>query len=178
MAQQQETMMTDRFSANGDGKPRPSNNRISATGAGRPPAQPINPNERDEQIIKSLRERYDEIEAIWEEREADLSRFPIPEAAELYLGTDSDGGGAPMQYYLAFMRYGKGWRICHGWRICYSEVDSRLHDEENFRPVIECPLDVRLSMLEQFEELRKKVIEVAEAAVPKMDTVIAKFRKG
>jgi hypothetical protein len=148
--------MNDRFSMNGDGK------------------KPAPAEEQEKKIIEALTGRYDELEQLWEKAEKDLKRFRVPHDIRhryltKYLGEDPEGPA--FQFYLGFVKYGKGWRICHG---CYFDEDR--DGDIDWKPVIESTVDVRLETIPHFEELRKKVIEAAEKCVPKLDKAIAEFR--
>src|SRR5438093_487948 len=104
--------MNDRFSTNGDGKKPVPKNRISPTD-GQTPAHADNPqDECERQIIKALKNRYDKIEALWNEAEDDLKRFRVPHGVEYFYASDYDGG-YPIHYALWWVRHGKAWRICH-----------------------------------------------------------------
>jgi hypothetical protein len=164
--------MNDRFSMNGDGKKRPPRNRNSS----RDGQSPAHPDDREEQIIEALKRRYDEIEALWNKAEADLKRFRVPRGVEHCYDSDYEHG-FPIHCALWWVRHGKGWRICHEVRTAYSEVDEKRPDECDWKPIIECPVDLRLRMIPEFEHLRRKVIEEAENAVPKLDEAISSFRK-
>ena len=158
--------MTDRFSTNGDGKRPTPKNRISSVD-GQPPAHPGNPqNEREQQII----------EALWTEAEDDLKRFRVPHRVEHCYYSDYDHG-YPQHQSLCWTRYGKGWRIVHEVRTAYSEIDEKHDDECEWKPITECPLDLRLAMIGEFQNLRKKVVEAAEQAVSTLDEAISSFRK-
>ena len=75
------------------------------------------------------------------------------------------------------MRWAKAWRIVHEIRIAYSEADDQRPDESEWKVITECPLDLRLATITEFRNLRKKVVEAAEQAVPKLDEAISSFRK-
>src|SRR5262249_39199463 len=124
----------------------------------------------------ALKVRYDQIEALWTEAEEDLKRFRVPHRVEhcYYSNYDYD---YPIHQSLWWTRYGKGWRIVHEVRTAYSEIDEKHHDECEWKPITECPLDQRLAMIAEFENLRQKVIEAAETAVPTLDEAISSFRK-
>jgi hypothetical protein len=166
-----------RFSVNGDGKDRAPTNRISSKD-GQSPAQCNKlKDEREDRIIKALKERYDEIEALWNEAEEDLKRFRSPFAVEHCYDSDYDHGN-PTHYSLWWTRYGKGWRIVFEERIAHSELGSGYPDESReWKPVIECPLELRLHLIDKFPRLREKVIEAAESAVPGLEEAISSFRK-
>jgi hypothetical protein len=161
--------MNDRFSLNGDGHARPHKNRISHTGS-QEPAHP------DDALPMALRRRYDEIETLWEEAEEDLKRFRIPHTVEYLYSTD-DRGHPVYHFFLGFLKYGKQWRICHGFCQDHGFPAGDLPEERNWTPLIECPLDLRLRMMDEFENLHKKVIEVAEKLVPELDERISSFRR-
>jgi hypothetical protein len=167
--------MNDRFSVNGDGKKPGPKNRISPVD-GQKPAPPDNQQyEGEQQIIKSLKGRYDEIEALWNKAEEDLKRFRIPHGVQHCYFSDYESGW-PEHHALWWMRYGKAWRIVHEIRTGYSEFDDKRQDECEWKPITECPLDLRLAMISEFENLRQKVIEAAEQAVPTLDEAISRFR--
>src|SRR5207248_3174216 len=130
---------------------------------------------REQQIIEALTGRYDEVEALWNEAEQDLKRFRVPHAVEHCYRSDYDNG-VPTHYLLGWMRYGKDWRICRGVRLAYSEFEER-PDEDDWTPVVDSSLEARLSLMDEFERLRSKVVEEAEKAIPKLDDAIAKFRR-
>lgn len=168
--------MNDRFSTNGDGKKPAPKNRISPVD-GQRPAHPDNPEtEREQQIIEALKGRYDQIEALWEQAEEDLKQFRVPHRVEHCYYSDYDHG-YPFHQSLWWTRYGKGWRIVHEARTAYSEIDEKHDDECEWKPITECPLDLRLAMIAEFGNLRKKVVEAAEKAVPTLDEAISSFRK-
>jgi hypothetical protein len=164
----------NRFSKNGDGKERAPNDRISSHLDGHQPANADNHHEQ--QIINALTGRYDEIEALWKQAEEDLKRFRIPHPVEHSYFSDYEHS-YPEHHALWWMRYGKAWRIVHEIRMAYSEVNEKRPDECEWKPITECPLDVRLAMISEFENLRKKVIDAAEQAVPTLDNAISSFRK-
>ena len=166
--------MNDHSSMNGDGKHRAPNNRISSSLGGQKPGQPEN--EREQQTIKALTARYDEIEALWNRAEEDLKRFRVPYAVVHCYSSDYETGGPPLHYSLSFRRYGKGWRICYEIAKAYSELNPGAQDEWDCTPIIECPLDRRLAMIPVFKALRKMVVEAAEQAVPTLDEAISDFR--
>jgi hypothetical protein len=168
--------MKDRFSTNGDGKSRAPKNRTLPVD-GQTPANPDNPqNEHEQQIIKALKGRYDEIEALWKQAEEDLKRFRIPHAVQHCYFSDYEHG-YPEHHVLWWIRYGKAWRIVHEIRTAYSEFDDKRPDECEWKPITECPLDLRLAMIAEFKNLRQKVVEAADQAVPTLDEAISSFRK-
>jgi hypothetical protein len=168
--------MTDSLPLNGDEKKRPQTNRISSPDKRRPPPTKNPESEREGRIIDALKKRYDEIEALWSQAEEDLKRFRVPSGVEHCYASDYEGS-YPIHYVMWWVRHGKSWRICHEIRKAYSEFDDKQHDESDWKPIIECPLDLRLRMIPEFEHLRRKVIEEAENAVPQLDNAITSFRK-
>ncbi len=166
----------NRFSVNGDGKAHASNGRKQPATTGPAPASSGDVQiVREQQLIKSLTDRYDEIESLWTNAEEDLKQFRIPRSVEHCYESDYDHG-IPMHFSLSWTRYGKSWRICHEQRTSYSEVDEGRQDEVEWKPIIECPLDLRLHMIREFEKLRTKVIDAAQKAVPELDDAISQFR--
>ena len=153
----------NRFSMNGDGKKRVPNDRISSTDG----HTPNNPNdEREQHVIKALKERYDEIEALWNDAEEDLKRFRVPHAVPCHYDSNHEGN-CPIYYSLWWMKYGKGWRIVHEERYAYSEFDDKREDECEWKPIIECPVALRTSMIAMFASLRPARTATARHAAPR-----------
>jgi hypothetical protein len=161
--------MNSRFSKNGDGKDHAPTPRISA---------PLDAEQhREQQIIKNITGRYDQIELLWNEAEEDLKRFRVPHSVDyVYDEEDYQGGNiCPRAYFLGWMRYGKGWRICCGYRA--EHLDNDRYYELDYKPVTECTLDTRVAMMHHYKALREKVVATAEGAVPQLDEAIANFRQ-
>jgi hypothetical protein len=158
-------------SRNGDGKDRAPFNRISSDLGGQKPSQ------HEQQIIDALKVRYDEIEALWNQAEEDLRRFRVPYSVEHWYSRPGEGT-PPLYCGLAWTKHGKAWRICHVEREARSEYSNTPpeYDPYEWTPIIDCPLALRLSMIDQFAKLRQAVIEAAEKTVPKLDEAIANFR--
>jgi hypothetical protein len=144
---------------------------------GQKPAHRKTPKEHHEQqVIDALKGRYDQIEALWNKAEEDLKRFRVPHAVEHRYASEHEGN-YPIYYSLLWVKHGKAWRICHEQCNGYNEVGMAEFDEIDRKPITECPLDLRVSMISEFENLRRKVIEAAENTVPTLDEAISSFRK-
>ena len=165
--------MNHRFSLNGDGKQVPLN-PISPDG--QESAPPDNPNFREEQIISALRGRFDDLKQLWQDAEEELRRFRLPHGAEYCYASDEEAHPYCC-YFLGFVRYGKWWRICHGYCSTHEPPDRALPSERNWKPITECPFDLRLKMIDVFDNLRAQVIQEAEKAIPGLDQALTRFRR-
>jgi hypothetical protein len=76
---------------------------------------------------------------------------------------------------LAWARLGKDWRICHASETAYDGIEDR-DDEWEWKPIIDCPVYLRVQMIDEFEKLRLKVLEEAENEIPQLEQAIARFR--
>jgi hypothetical protein len=162
----------DQPSRNGDGKDRAPSKRISSSLGGQKPSQ------HEQDVIKALTVRYDEIETLWKQAEEDLKRFRVPYAVEHWYSSQYEGS-PPIHYGLSWTRYGKAWRICHVEHEAQSEFGNAPpeYDRYEYTPIIDCPLALRLSMIDEFRKLRQMVVEAAQKTVPELDEAIANFRE-
>jgi hypothetical protein len=147
-----------RFSHNGDGK-SPENN----------PAD-----ERQQQVVEALGKRYKQLNALWEAAEASLKKIPIPLDVPLLLKSyDADPArpGEQIRTYLGFVRSKGGWRICY----C-TEHDGFPQYDNDWKPITECSVDIRLEAVPRIGELRELVLKKAEECVPTLDKAIEDLR--
>jgi hypothetical protein len=139
-------------------------------------ARQVPPYAPEQEIIKEVRKRYSELEDLWDEAEKDLRRFRVYRPVKhSYNGRNMIPDDPDSPYgceYLSWRRYGKAWRICHG---TYFD-ESPPEENSDWTPVVDCPVDVRVEAIAQFQGLREAVIKAAEASVPELDKAICKFR--
>jgi hypothetical protein len=121
----------------------------------------------DAAVIKSVGETYAKLNETWAAAEADLLKFSVPVPVVLELGEDDNETS-----YMGFLRWGAKWHICLGYQPHHEEDVGDYH----WTPITECPLGVRLSMVERFGELRVKVREAAEQTVADVNAAISKLK--
>ena len=147
-----------RFSTNGDGKHGHSQF-----------------NERKRQVITDLSVRFAELNKLWRVAEEELQKIPIPVDVLLMYASEDTNEDRPdrarISFYLGFVKSAGGWRICHG----------QTHDDfpeygYGWKPITECPLDVRVKAVPHIGMLRERVLQVAEECLPRIDKAIANLR--
>ena len=181
-------MLNDRFSLNGDGtpsQPPPKNSKRKLTlrelreqreqqGAGSQPS----PDDAESRVAAELSEQYRQLAALWGNAEERLLKFRIPIDVRVPCGTwddllDQQGNSTPkVRSFLGFVKYGRGWRIC--W--CQNHDHHPEHDWD-WKPVVDCPVDVRREMFPHIDKLREAVVNAAKNSIPKLEKDIATFRK-
>jgi hypothetical protein len=150
-----------------------SKNRFSLNGDGTGSQPPSDDSER--RIATELSKRYKELAALWDDAEERLHKFRVPVDVRVCYESfyaDDNQPGAKIHSYLGFVRYGSGWRIC--W--CRNH-DDYPEDDFEWKPVVDCRLDVRIAAWRHIDKLREAVLNAAEEAVPMLDKAIAAFQK-
>lgn len=127
---------------------------------------------------QSLFQRYDQLNALWEKAEEQITKFHIPRPVCYEyeaLCAFQYGEEEPYEGCCLGVQKVKGkWRICHGtYYYCAPPGD----DEPDWKPIIECSAEVRASAVEHLEGLREKVVESAEKFVPVVEEAIEKLRR-
>lgn len=128
---------------------------------------------RQEKVAAALKERFDRLNAAWTEKEASLSSLQVPR--EVYLCYEElldDGCPSPdhprRKFYLGLVKHKGKWRICHG----VSELADD-HDQVDWKPVVECSFEYRVSLVQHFEKLQDEVIAAAEEAITEVEDSIS-----
>jgi hypothetical protein len=151
-----------------------SKHRFPLNGDGTNPAP--KPDDRDRNVVTELSKRYKELSALWDKAEERLLKYRVPVDVSYcyksYLANESATGDAQVHSYLGFVKYGRGWRICH----CQNHDERPEHDWA-WKPVVDSTLDVRVEAFQHLDALREKVIKAAEECVPKLDNALADFRQ-
>ena len=104
-----------------------------------------------------LKIKLDELADLWRQAEAQLLelRPVVPIEYDIPKSKNKD--------VIGFRRVGQTWRICV------------LYDDE-WRPVIDCPVHDRIEFVEHYPALRKKVIAVSEKTLARVQAATAKLR--
>ena len=130
---------------------------------------------------RELIAQFKGIEEAWKKAEALLSLSHVPSEARVKVGAYSIGPDESPQgeetVYLAYCRVKNQWRICvtteTEWYV--GDPDERVSVET--KPVVECPVDVRLEMFDWFDKLYHEVVKTAEEYVPKIIKAVNRFEK-
>ena len=128
----------------------------------------------EHQVVEALNRRYDELNKLWEAAEKRLKRIPIPmdvtHCYRLQPYSDDPQEYRQIEHHLGFAKhYG-------GWRLCYCSIVQDRDDDFDWKPISECPLDIRIEAVCEVDKLHKKVVEKAKECVPTIDQAIADLR--
>ena len=125
----------------------------------------------DTPLINAVNDSYAKLNETWAEAEADLLKFSVPVEVVHEIGGYDDNC-----HYLGFVQHQGKWRICWGYS---SNSDDPGSDQPwpfyYWTPMAECSLATRLSSVEHFLALRKKVREAAEKTVTDIRQAIDKL---
>ena len=130
---------------------------------------------------RELIAQFKGIEEAWKKAEALLALSHVPTEVRILVRSWSENGDTPHgdeRTYLAYCRVKNQWRICvtteTDWLPGQPEDDTTLVDT---KPVVECPVDVRLEMFDWFDKLYQEVVKTAEEYVPKIIKAVNRFEK-
>jgi hypothetical protein len=131
---------------------------------------------RAEKARTALFERYDQLNALWDTAEKQITKFHIPRPVcyeyDSLCHFDPQFGEEPYGGICLGVQKVKGeWRICHGY---YHYNDP--NDDHDWKPISECSAEIRVSAVDHIAELRQRVVETAEKFIPLVDTAIETLR--
>lgn len=148
--------------------------RFSMNGDGKKPSTDLD--QRQRHVTEALSARFKELNNLWIEAEESLRTIPLPVGASFQYASedvyDEHPGGPQITRHLGFVKAAGGWRICQG-----SQYDEHPEFDYDWKPVTECTLDLRVKLIPYLAKLREKVLEAAEACVPRLDDALEEFRK-
>ncbi len=117
-----------------------------------------------------LLECYKEIAEAWVKAEQLLSLSHVPKEVRVLVHDFGHNEESPEEsIYLGYVRLGGQWRICE----VTVEIDCQ--NESYERAIEDCPLDVRLEMLDHFDKLYAEVLKTTKDYVPKVKDRVSKF---
>jgi hypothetical protein len=125
-----------------------------------------------------LLQEFQRIEDAWKRAEEKLAETRVPvdvrvKVKDSYIELDSGQPVAQETTYLSYSKIKGSRRICVATHYtCYS---GQYPDEEDERPVTECPVDVRLEMFDSFQKLYDEANAVAKSYVPKIRDRVDRF---
>ena len=65
-----------------------------------------------------------------------------------------------------------------GWRLCYGSTTTEIDFVEyDWKPISECPLDIRIEAVQHIDKLHEKVAEKAGECVSVVDKASTELRK-
>ena len=125
---------------------------------------------------QQLLEEFQLIEQVWKKAEDKLAETHVPVDVRIKVkdGVIENGSAVfgEFSHYLAYTKV-KGTR-----RVCWisEEVYYNENDEEAIvKPVVECPVDVRVEMFDWYPKLYAEAEAVAKSYVPKLREAREKF---
>lgn len=131
---------------------------------------------------RDLLAQFKNLEDVWKKAEALLAKSHVPCEVSVKvrsgtLGSESEPEGV-VTTYLAYCKVKNQWRIAvvEETEIFNCPPDFEGRSEES-KPVTECPVDVRLEMLEWFDKLYTEVVKTTDRYVPKINGAVKKFEK-
>lgn len=129
-------------------------------------------NERAQKARKALFNRYDQLNALWERAEEELTRLHIPHPIEFvyrhYEDDWRDPSGAQIAQCLGIQKIKGKWRICHGTYVMPHEPGP-----DDWTPITDCSGDVRIEAARHLLALKQAIVEAAERFIPRADAAIA-----
>lgn len=99
----------------------------------------------------ALLQEYDRLAAFWNEAEEQLAAMRTPVACEFQYSSGNDlidDQSVDFCEALGWVRYNKGWRLCHG------VYRPALDEDYAWRPIAERPVDVKIDAVGAYDGLR------------------------
>lgn len=123
----------------------------------------MTPEERDAHVRKTLYERYDRLNTLYQKWEAYLSSFHIPRPVEVLYERTADDWGC----WLGVAKCGSKWRIVH----CSAPIGIGSEMME-WEPITECAVIHRVRAARHIEKLAAAIPEQAEQFVKTVEGAI------
>lgn len=132
-------------------------------------------NERAEHAESVLFERYDELNALWQKAEKELTAHHIPHTVsyQYYRPTCSEEAAEdPMVKFVGLSKKNGAWRICHG-----EYHHDCPYDDIDWTPITECSATLRVSTTHWLPKLREAIVAASERFIPQVEQAIQRLRK-
>src|SRR5262249_39771199 len=119
--------------------------------------------ERDQQANQALTTRYDALNLLFVTAEQHLKALKALHPVWVCYAPNEDGS----YEILGMTKHQEKWRLCHGY-------DHEQNDGPaiEVRPIMECPIDVRVRAAEVVRELKEKMVKSKEEYIPRVDEAI------
>jgi hypothetical protein len=135
----------------------------------------------EDALIEATSQRYDKLNQLWKQAEDQIKRFMVASEVVHVYKKESNSDDPNTQEYNFDIRHAIAWAKCKGaYRLCYGVYNElwELHMPDagyEYTPILDASLEVRKACVPHFIELRKKVIEAAQSAIPALDDAIAQL---
>jgi hypothetical protein len=129
-----------------------------------------------QQVGEEIVATYQQLEEAWKKAESILAAAHVPVDVKVKVGNythyhhEEPYGDSMM--YLGYVKLKNQWRICY---ITETTWVQQPDDDVECRPITECPVELRLEMMDWFPKLHEKVIKVTKDYVPKIKEKVAAF---
>ena len=127
--------------------------------------------------------QFSRLEEAWKKAEALLASSHVPCEVRVQVSCHSVsndiGPNERVTTYLAYRKVKGKWRISVVEETEFPDVPDEvgLEPQIETKPVVECPVDVRLEMLDWFDKLYAEVVLATDRYVPKIAKAIKKFEE-
>ncbi len=123
--------------------------------------------ERNRQAEQALASRYDALNQAFVEAEQLLKSLKPLHPVWIDYNRDSSDGQPDRWEVLGLNKYQGKWRLCHA-------TDNELNEYgcNDIKPIVECPVDVRVRAAKVVRQLHEKVVKSKEEYLPQVDEAI------
>lgn len=150
----------------GDPPPDKQTQQTSLTSGLPPlPSSPPTLEERNKQAEKELATRYDALNQLFTQVEQALKALKPPHPVWYAYDRVPVEQGLERWQVLGLLRYQDKWRLCHAY-------DSDIDFMDDIKPIVECPIDVRIRAAKEVRHLQEKIVKSKEEYIPKVDEAI------
>lgn len=123
--------------------------------------------DRAEKTRIDLFQRYDQLNALWQKAEEQLRKNHIPRAVHYDIPiADPNPDDNEWHESLSLQKIQGEWRICHGGCWDYAPEDLE------WRPIVECSVEIRVEAVRHLPGLRQAAVESAETFIPEVESAI------
>lgn len=118
-----------------------------------PPKQESLPEPAD--VRQGILSAYDRLNVLIKEAEKQLADLHTPVECQAVYAMESFDNGAETHFAIGWQKVGTDWRMCH------ASFDRQHPLDCEWRPLIECPADIRAEAVTGYAALRNEVIKAA-----------------
>lgn len=130
------------------------------------PTKPPNSSEKQPLDASTVRNgllaAYDKLNSSIREAEKQLFDLHTPVECHAVYCRELFENGDETHYAIGWQKVGTEWRLCHG------AFDARHPVDCEWRPLIECPVDIRVDAVGGYGKLRSELIEAAQEYINKV----------
>jgi hypothetical protein len=127
----------------------------------------------------SLVPMFDELNALWNQAEADLAEMRVPFTVShlvdrSYFGEENVTMTGEKRVLLKWTRCQNQWRLCWAEETHFDDHDDFASEE---KPIAECPMEIRVQMTRHFKDLKQKVKKAQADYLPEVSLAIAELKE-